>query len=408
MQTAPRLPPGQVLSAGPRRDRDARPDPGPAQAELGLTVRVFCVNHAAGRRPSSATAPVEVTRFGRRRLGAKLDFCPEPARRLRRVEADILHLHVPNPTMILALLPARPRQPAGGHLSERRDPPEAPRGAVPAAGAAGLPPRPRDPADEPDLSRRLGVPPALRRPDPRLPMGIDLQPYLDPSAEATGQGRRDPRGARPRRPALARRGPAGLLQGLPQRDPRPDARPRDARCWSATAPTARRSRPRPTRLGRGRPGRLPRHAAHYLDIVPYYLAADAFWFPSNARSEAFGLVQVEAMASGCPVINTAIPHSGVPWVSPHEETGLTVPVDDPVALADAADRLLDRARPARPPRRRRPPPRGPRVRPPRHGRAQPGHLPAGARPHGRRGGKRAAGLDTESAILMSELSWGHR
>jgi rhamnosyl/mannosyltransferase len=83
-------------------------------------------------------------------------------------------------------------------------------------------------------------------------------------------------------------------------------------------------------------GSLP----HYLDLVPYYLAADAFWFPSNARSEAFGLVQVEAMASGCPVINTRIPHSGVAWVSLHEETGLTVPVDDPPALAAAANRLL--------------------------------------------------------------------
>ena len=47
------------------------------------------------------------------------------------------------------------------------------------------------------------------------------------------------------------------------------------------------------------------------------------------------------MACGCPVINTAIPHSGVPWVSPHEETGLTVPVNDPIALAAAAARLLD-------------------------------------------------------------------
>ena len=82
-------------------------------------------------------------------------------------------------------------------------------------------------------------------------------------------------------------------------------------------------------------GNLP----HYLALIPYYLAADAFWFPSNARSEAFGLVQVEAMACGCPVINAEIPHSGVSWVSPHEETGLTVPVDDPVALADAANRL---------------------------------------------------------------------
>ena len=47
------------------------------------------------------------------------------------------------------------------------------------------------------------------------------------------------------------------------------------------------------------------------------------------------------MASGCPVINAAIPHSGVPWVSRHEETGLTVPVDDPAAFAAAARRLLE-------------------------------------------------------------------
>jgi rhamnosyl/mannosyltransferase len=77
------------------------------------------------------------------------------------------------------------------------------------------------------------------------------------------------------------------------------------------------------------------------DLVAHYLAADAFWFPSNARSEAYGLVQVEAMASGCPVINTAIPNSGVPWVSRHGESGLTVPVDDPTAFAAAARMLMD-------------------------------------------------------------------
>ena len=84
-------------------------------------------------------------------------------------------------------------------------------------------------------------------------------------------------------------------------------------------------------------GKVPRDE----DLAAYYLASEAFWFPSNARSEAYGLVQVEAMASGCPVINTAIPHSGVPWVSRHEETGLTVPVDDPAAFAAAALRLLE-------------------------------------------------------------------
>ena len=72
-----------------------------------------------------------------------------------------------------------------------------------------------------------------------------------------------------------------------------------------------------------------------------YHAATALWFPSNARSEAFGFTQVESMASGCPVINTSIPGSGVAWVSPDGVSGLTVPVDDAPALASASRRLLD-------------------------------------------------------------------
>jgi rhamnosyl/mannosyltransferase len=73
-----------------------------------------------------------------------------------------------------------------------------------------------------------------------------------------------------------------------------------------------------------------------------YRAATALWFPSTHRSEAFGLAQVEAMASGCPVINTAIPGSGVPEVSLDRESGLTVPCGDPHALAAAARLLSER------------------------------------------------------------------
>ena len=90
-------------------------------------------------------------------------------------------------------------------------------------------------------------------------------------------------------------------------------------------------------------GTLPVHFLGNLsdsDLKSAFADCDIFILPSVENSEAFGIVQQEAMTAGKPVINTNLP-TGVPYVSLHEKTGLTVPPHDVQALADAVQKLAD-------------------------------------------------------------------
>src|SRR5215210_3607178 len=154
-----------------------------AQAALGAAVQVVCIRHDPGPTVVEADGPVAVVRSRRVAAVAKLDVCPELPATLARVEADVLHLHVPNPTMILALLAGGRRTPVvvvtyHSDLIRQRL-----RGALfrPLERLAYrrvraiLPTSPAYAAGSPFLAsyaERLHV----------LPHGIDLEPYLHPSA----------------------------------------------------------------------------------------------------------------------------------------------------------------------------------------------------------------------------------
>ncbi|MBR6462469.1 glycosyltransferase [bacterium] len=83
--------------------------------------------------------------------------------------------------------------------------------------------------------------------------------------------------------------------------------------------------------------KFPGHVSRE-ELLQYYADCEFFVLPSTFRSEAFGIVQLEAFQAGKPVISTDL-RSGVPYVNQDSKTGIVVPSGDVRALNEAMKAL---------------------------------------------------------------------
>ena len=77
------------------------------------------------------------------------------------------------------------------------------------------------------------------------------------------------------------------------------------------------------------------------ELSAYYTLCDVYVMSSIDKSEAFGVVQLEAMYFGKPIVSTAIPGSGVSWVNEDNKSGFIVPVRDSLALTKGILKLVN-------------------------------------------------------------------
>lgn len=277
---------------------------------------------------------VKVTRTGTLFDFAAAPVCPESVRRIRASRADIVHIHWPHPTALLAYL-------ASGHagrlvVTYHSD---IVRQKFMARLFWPVLRRALDRAEavvvaSPNYVESSPVLRKFRAKCRVIPFGVPLEEFdrFDPAEVASIRERFGPRIVLGVGRLIYYKGFEHLVRAMKSVDAHLLV-VGEGPLRGALELEARRAgvRGRVTFLGR------------VEDAVPYFRAADVFALPSVARSEAFGIVQLEAMACGKPVVNTAL-DSGVTFVSVDGVTGLTVPPADSGALAAALDRLLgDRA-----------------------------------------------------------------
>jgi len=75
-------------------------------------------------------------------------------------------------------------------------------------------------------------------------------------------------------------------------------------------------------------------------VPNYFAACDLFCLSSIQKTEAFAIVQIEAMSCAKPIVSTDIPGSGVAWVNQHNTSGLLVPIESELAIAEAIQTIM--------------------------------------------------------------------
>lgn len=83
-------------------------------------------------------------------------------------------------------------------------------------------------------------------------------------------------------------------------------------------------------------GKIP-----FDELGAYYELCDVYCMPSIEKSEAFGVVQIEAMSFGKPIVSTDIEGSGVPWVNENEVSGVVVQPKNSKDLANGLIKVLN-------------------------------------------------------------------
>ena len=295
-----------------------------------LDSRVLAFNTAA-RTVREVVEGIPVTRVGTWGAAGSVSIAPAFFAHLRKPDADVMILHEPNPWALLSFAAVRPRIPFAiwFHSDVVRPKLQYDLFYAPIARPAYRDAR-RFVVSSPTLARHADALEPFRDRVSVVPFGIDVDRWApDAAVQARAdQIRRD--AGRPLVVFAGRHVPYKGLQVLIEA-----AAPLDVQVAVLGDGPMRAAGTALAKRQQGRAAFAFHGEVTDDEMRAYLLASRMLVLPSITRAETFGFVQLEAMASGTPVISTALP-TGVPWVN---QSGIVVPPGDVNALRVAMARL---------------------------------------------------------------------